>query len=106
MNRQELNNWLCGLASEVKRTKPQYPRNAVRGCPIPFFGNVLEARVLTVGVNPSSTEFNGDRQWQEPLSQPEWQERLLNYFKWPEVPAHAWFETWSICLELLGVSYK
>jgi hypothetical protein len=56
MNEKELNEWLCTLANEVKQTKSDYSRNVVRGCPIPFFGNILSARVLTVGVNPSDME--------------------------------------------------
>jgi hypothetical protein len=104
MNLQELTDWLRALAAEVKRTKPDFPCNVVRGCPIPFFGSVLKARVLTVGVNPSSAEFTRKRRWQEPLKLPAWQERLVNYFNWP-VPACEWFETWSICLEFLGLSY-
>jgi|ERR1041385_2493736 hypothetical protein len=105
MNQQALTNWLHILAAEVKKTKPEFARNVVPGFPIPFFGNVLKARVLTVGVNPSSGEFRRGRQWKRPLKLPGWQERLLSYFNWPEVPAHEWFETWSICLELLSLSY-
>jgi hypothetical protein len=100
-----LTAWLRALAGEIQRTKPDYPLNVVHGCPIPFFGNVLQARVLTVGVNPSSMEFSGSRDWRQPLEIPDWQKRLLSYFNWPAVPAHDWFDTFSICVELLGTSY-
>ena len=106
MDHQELTEWLRGLAGEIRRTKRGYPDNVLRGCPIPFFGDVLKARVLTVGVNPSSGEFAQSRLWGNTLVVPHWQERLLNYFNWPEVPAHEWFETWSISLELIRVSYS
>jgi len=105
MNEQELTHWLGGLAAEIKRTKADYPRNVVPGCPLPFFGNVFEARVLTVGVNPSGTEFDLSRKWREARTLAKWQERMLSYFRQPTIPAHEWFETWSICLELLGISY-
>ncbi len=105
MTTAELSDWLRGVAAEVGATKPDYPLNVARGCPIPFFGDVLNARVLTVGVNPSNMEFTEERLWLQPLSVPNWQDRSLNYFHWPGVPAYCWFETWSICLELLGLSY-
>jgi hypothetical protein len=50
MTKQALTAWLRALAGEIQRTKPDYPLNVVHGCPIPLFGNVLQARVLTVGV--------------------------------------------------------
>jgi hypothetical protein len=105
MNEQELTDWLRGLAAEIKRTKPHYPTNVVPGCPIPFFGNIFEALVLTVGVNPSSTEFDSSRKWREAGTLPKWQERMLNYFRQRVIPSHEWFETWSICLEFLAISY-
>ncbi len=105
MSPEELNNWLRGVAEEVSATRSNYPINVVRGCPIPFFGNILTARVLTVGVNPSNTEFRKERLWREPLNHLNWQARLLNYFNFPDVPAHPFFETWSICLRSLGLTY-
>ena len=105
MTTAELSDWLRGVAAEVAATKPDYPLNVARGCPIPFFGDVLNARVLTIGVNPSDKEVTKGRLWFEPLSFLDWQKRLLNYFNWPDVPPYCWFETWSICLELLGLSY-
>lgn len=98
-------DWLKALANTVRATRDDYPNNRVSGCPIPFFGDVIKARVLTVGVNPSNMEFAADRQWLEPMSQPDWQKRLLNYFNLPGVPAHGWFETWSMGLEFLDLCY-
>ena len=49
----------------VARTKSQYSGNLkprLNTFPIPFFGNILTAKVLTIGVNPSSGEFI-DRNW-------------------------------------------
>jgi|SRR6266850_1178979 len=105
MTADELTVWLGALAKDAKATQSAYTANKVIGCPIPFFGNVLNARVLTVGVNPSNTEFDLSRKWSEAVTVAIWQERLLNYFLQPAIPSHRWFETWSICLELLEVSY-
>jgi hypothetical protein len=105
MTSAELSNWLRGVSNEVGRTKSDFPINGVHGCPMPFFGDVLGARVVTVGVNPSNTEFVEARGWEQPLKVAKWEERLLNYFDWPGVPAHGWFETWSVCLEFLGLDY-
>ncbi len=57
MNQQALSDWLANLKVEVDRTNPVDSRNIIPGWPIPFFGNILHARVLTVGVNPSDKEF-------------------------------------------------
>jgi hypothetical protein len=100
-----LKEWLGEVASGVRQSKGDFPKNVVPGCPIPFFGDILKARVLTIGVNPSNREFDPDRLWVEPLNVHDRQKRLLNYFNWPDVPACSWFETWSMCLEFLGVSY-
>jgi hypothetical protein len=105
MGPEELTPWLRRLSAEVESTNANYTPNLVRGCPIPFFGDVLKARVLTVGVNPSSTEFVSTRQWRLPPEDSHLQERLLTYFTCKEAEPHEWFETWSICLDLLGMSY-
>ena len=98
--------WLEHLKTEVDRTNHLFPNNLVRGCPIPFFGDVLKARVLTVGVNPSDQEFNVERRWDAITNPRQWQKRLLNYFRISGIRPWYWFETWSGCLELLGVSYS
>ncbi len=106
MTPSELTTWLEALSKSVRGTQLGYTQNKVPGCPIPFFGDVLKARVLTIGVNPSHTEFDKSRKWKTPLTTAVWQRRLLGYFNWPNIPAHEWFETWSICLELLGLNYS
>jgi hypothetical protein len=105
MTEAELLKWLGIIAKQIRETAGKFPKNVVKGCPIPFFGNVLGARVLTVGVNPSHTEFAPSRNWKEPLKRDSWCQRLLRYFAWPGVPPNAWFETLSVCLELLGLVY-
>ena len=58
MNQQALSEWLLKLNGEVQQTNQRFPKNLIRGWPIPFFGDILHARVLTVGVNPSDKAFS------------------------------------------------
>ncbi len=78
-------------------------------CPIPFFGDVENAEVLTLAVNPSDTEFYEDREWKrtigevtdsKPLSF-----RLVNYFRSWRPPPNAWFTPLETKLRLRGCSY-
>jgi hypothetical protein len=59
--------------------------------PIPFFGVVEKARVVTVGLNPSTTEFTEARLWPLILTPCELTQRLVRYFQLPEVMPHCWF---------------
>ena len=61
---------------EVDRSKPIDSRNIIPGWPIPFFGDILHARVLTVGVNPSDKEFSPGRRWNTVINHSQWQEPL------------------------------
>ena len=72
--------------------------------PISFFGDVLNAKVITVGLNPSDGEIRG-RGWHQPISSAEIYERLLNYFNNPQFRSHPWFEAWERALNEIGVSY-
>ena len=105
MNAQALSDWLLALHKEVEQTNHLYEHNLVPGWPMPFFGDVLRARILTVGVNPSDQEFNPDRRWDAITNPKQWQTRLLHYFRISGVPPWCWFDTWSICLELIGHAY-
>ncbi len=105
MTSAELSQWLAELHGEVQQTNPQFPNNLVAGWPIPFFGDVINARVLTVGVNPSDHEFNVNRRWHEVRSVSQWRSRLDRYFQNTEVPPWIWFETWAICLKLIDLGY-
>lgn len=79
-------------------------RRGVRTAPIPFFGDILSAKILTVGVNPSCGEFIG-RCWPESEPSPEYLEsRLQNYFQLKHPPAHPWFATWEKALNQLEQS--
>ena len=105
MNQQALSDWLAKLKVEVDRSNPVDSRNIIAGWPIPFFGDILHARVLTVGVNPSDKEFSPGRRWNTVINHSQWQDRLMNYFHNKEVRPWIWFETWSMCLTLLELGY-
>lgn len=105
MTANELTTWLRNLDRDVRETNPQYSHNLVQGWPIPFFGDILHARVLTVGVNPSDKEFSPHRRWDEVTNPAQWQTRLFRYFQNSEVRPWIWFETWAMCLTLLDLGY-
>ena len=98
------------LVARVAATDAQYRANYVPGLrtsPIPFFGALSEADVLTVGLNPSDKEFAPGR-WSDAPNAPELTARLLAYFDAPppEAPPHPWFNAWEYPLRAhLGASY-
>src|SRR4051812_36917340 len=73
--------------------------------PLPLFGDVSSARLLTVGVNPSATEFIG-RNWPTEISAANLAARLTQYFEYDPVPPHDWFNGWREALMALGASYE
>ena len=94
------------IMATVALTDDTYRTNFKSGLttfPIPFFGNILTAKVLTIGVNPSADEFVG-RNWPDHLDADALTHRLLHYFDTPPGP-HPWFAPWTEALGLLGVDY-
>ena len=90
----------------VARTDETYRNNFKSGLttfPIPFFGNILTAKVLTIGVNPSADEFVG-RNWPDRLDADALTHRLLHYFDLPPGP-HPWFSPWTEAIALLDIDY-
>jgi hypothetical protein len=73
--------------------------------PIPFFGRLETARVLTVGLNPSTTEFEARRCWLYELTTERLAQRLYNYFKLPYPPPHPWFGDLHQGLRIINCSY-
>ena len=84
----------------VDRTKPRFAallwHENVH--PIPFFGSLASARVLTFGLNPSAGEFADHRSWPPRLSIEELTSRLVGYFNGLGTPPHRWFNAWSAAL--------
>jgi len=102
----ELMSWLATMRQQVNRSNPEFAALDPTGWPIPFFGDIRTARVLTVGVNPSPTEFNPGTRWAAVTNESQWAHRLLNYFHLPGAPWHKWFLPWEASLRLLGCSYE
>jgi hypothetical protein len=56
--------------------------------PLPFFGDLENAEVMTIAVNPSPTEFKSERGWACGLTSEQLTHRLVTYFtRFP----HQWF---------------
>ena len=90
---------LVGHVAAIQGTFADIPQQSkqlldIKPLPIPFFGNVDHARIVTVGLNPSSTEFAAWRGWDAISNVDELTFRLVNYFRLANVtlpPSHAWF---------------
>ena len=54
------------------------------------FGEGVEDGVITVGLNPSSTEFEEYGRWPRQISAGDLAERLLDYFREPTIAPHYW----------------
>ena len=100
--------YLTDVIANLEATAPKYAslmRSGVTTHPIPFFGNVEAAQVITIGVNPSAGEFVG-RSWPSHLAPLDLAERLTRYFASSPTAPHPWFKTWSEALGVLGVGYQ
>lgn len=78
--------------------------------PIPFFGDIRRAEVVTLALNPSHTEFTPGR-WPanggpEALTPDGLTNRLLSYFHSRKNNPNDWFEACEQGLLALGCSYK
>ncbi len=97
---------IANVADAVARDDSAFARNYRKGVktwPIPYFGDVCNAEVLTVGVNPSVGEFN-DGRWSEIRNADDCENRLRAYFANPIKP-HPWFRVWERSLNLIDASY-
>lgn len=74
--------------------------------PIPFFGSLASARILTFGLNPSAGEFAAGRSWPTRLSAEALTEPLVGYFNGYRAGHHPWFRAWSDSLRVLDASYR
>ena len=93
----------------VAETSEQYQTLMPTGAkhpPLPFFGSLERARVITLGLNPSTGEFSAGRGWPVSMTAAALTERMENYFVAERPGPHPWFRPWSAVLSLLGVSYS
>jgi len=77
--------------------------------PVPFFGDIRKAEVLTLALNPAWTEFrrggSHERNWIPGLDANALTTRLLHYFDLPVPSPHRFFEDLRPGLEILDKSY-
>ena len=104
--RRQLLETFVRCVDETRYTQSRYGalmRASIVTHPVPFFGDIETAKVLTVGVNPSITEFVRNDYPRE-ISHGDLYQRYLRYFSAPRQP-HPWFCTWEEILRMLGHSY-
>jgi hypothetical protein len=73
--------------------------------PIPFFGPLETARILTIGLNPSTTEFAPWRCWPLEISPQSLAHRLSFYFQLKYPRPHAWFAELQGALSIVNCSH-
>lgn len=102
-------NFVGQLQAEENSFRAEYGtilRPGIPLHPIPFFGVIENAKVITVGLNPSSTEFV-DGRWPTTLPTPcELTRRLVDYFRLSHTPPHHWFAELQWSLEILRCPYS
>jgi hypothetical protein len=75
--------------------------------PISFFGNLESAQILTIGLNPSSTEFEAWRHWPDnEMDADLLARRLASYFRSVQPRPHPWFGELQEALAIIGGNYK
>jgi hypothetical protein len=103
-----ISDYLTEVYEDWQDSRQDFPKNVYlkNYWPIPFFGNPATALVATVGVNPSSQEFDASRRWPVVMkaNRGAWKRRLKSYFN-HATPADDWFDPWTFGLAMLGVSY-
>ena len=90
-----------------------YSNNYPLRHPISFFGDIENAEILTLGVNPSPTEFKQptdidpeNRNWPSEMSPAQLALRLVNYFRNWNPPPHNWFTALETILRSENCSYQ
>jgi hypothetical protein len=106
---RELVSYVSNVQHETQNAKRKYKTIIKPNAPfhpIPFFGNISSARIITVGLNPSSGEFETWRNWPEEISEHELTRRLVGYFRLSSPGPHPWFAELQEALRIVGCSYS
>lgn len=99
---QQLQAEQVGIEERYRSIIPNIPLH-----PIPFFGVLDKARAITVGLNPSPTEFMEANRWPaSPLTPYNLTRRLVDYFRLAHTPPHHWFAELQWSLEILHCRYS
>ncbi len=104
----QLVSFVRQLQAEENNIREQYGtilRPDIPLHPIPFFGVIEKARVITVGLNPSTTEFTEAGRWPRIMTPCELTQRLVHYFRLPQITPHYWFAELQWSLEILHCPY-
>ncbi len=92
--------------AHIRTTYGQILRPGIPLHPIPFFGNLQSARIVTVGLNPSSSEFEKWRQWPETIGASDLALRLVTYFRRSYPMPHPWFADMQEALSIVNCPYS
>jgi hypothetical protein len=96
------------IIENVQATNGQYQelyRPGLLTYPLPFFGDLENAEIITVGVNPSSTEFGPWRSWLNGFNAAQVAGRLVDYFKISNPKPHPAFAYSEEALNIINCSY-
>lgn len=97
--------WFTEIQAEYADLFP--PNNLAPSLyPIPFFGDIRSADVLTVALNPAWKEFERSRGWLSNLDASALTTRILHYFDLPEPSPHPFFKRLLPACAQLGRSYR
>ena len=104
-----LNSGLVSFVKDLQAEKEDFQnqykpilRKGIPLHPVPFFGVVENARAITVGLNPSTTEFES---WPSVLTACELTKRLVDYFQLSKNTPHYWFAELQWAFEALHCPY-
>ncbi len=104
MSINDLTSLLLGQTKQVLLQHGSLFNSQLNVIPIPYFGRIETAKVVTIGLNPSDGELKIGR-WPTSLTASQIHERLTVYFENPEITPHSWFSTWEQALSSIGASY-
>jgi hypothetical protein len=96
------------IIENVQTTDDQFQklyRHGLSRYPLPFFGDLENAEIITVGVNPSSTEFGPWRSWPNGFNAEQVAGRLVDYFKISNPKPHPAFAYPEEALNIINCSY-
>src|SRR5439155_16863760 len=93
------------IFNDVPGKAPHLFPNGLNSYPIPFFGDIRRAEIVTVALNPAQNEFETGRQWPTNLDATSLTTRLLHYFDLPEPEPHPWFGDLEKALLYIECSY-
>jgi hypothetical protein len=92
-------------AGQVRRNHAVILREDIPLHPVPFFGAIQQARVITVGLNPSSTEFEEPNRWPQQMAPEDLARRLVDYFRDPTITPHHYFAELQQALTYIHCPY-